>query len=160
MNNMEINKENIIAAAREIMENNIVATLSTCDNNVCHSNNIYYAIGKSFELIFVSNEDTIHANNIEKNSQVSVVIYNTPQSYGQQHQGIQISGTCIKAKGTNLINGWGHYIKRFPVFETMVKNASMIEKNLVKARLYIVKIEKLKIIDIPSFGQGFHNIDL
>lgn len=156
---MDKSKEEIILAIKKIMSNNIVGTLSTCDQNICHSNNIYYAVDDNMNLVFVSDKDTQHAQNISKNSNVSIVVNNEPQSYGQGHQGIQISGKCVQASGLSLINGWLLYTKRFPVFTNVVKNVSLIEKSMVSIRLYTVKVERIKIIDVPSLGKGSHIID-
>lgn len=149
----------IIEATKEIMSHNIVATLCTCNNQCTHANNIYFTYNDNLNIIFVSDNDTEHVKNIEENNRVSIVIYNEPESYGQNHQGIQISGICNQASGLTLIECWRLYTKRFPVYATMIKNVDEIANKLVKSRLFIVKVTSLKIMDVPTFGKGFQIID-
>ena len=155
----QIVKQDIVAAAKEIMSNNIVATLCTSDGNYSHANNIYFAYNNNLEIIFVSDKDTKHAEYIEKNGNVSIVIYNEPESYGKNHQGIQIKGVCSQASGVNLLECWHLYTKRFPIYTTMIKNVDEIANKLVKSRLFIVKVTSLKIMDVPTFGKGFQVVD-
>lgn len=155
----QIVKQDIIAAAKEIMEKNIVATLSTCDGNCTHANNIYFAYNNDLEIVFVSDKDTKHAENIEKNDKVSIVVYNEPEAYGSNHQGVQIHGICTQASGLNLVDCWYLYTKRFPVYATMIKNVDQIANKLVKSRIFTVKVTSLKILDVPTFGKEFHVVE-
>ena len=152
----QIVKQDIVAAAKEIMSNNIVATLCTSDGNCSHANNIYFAYNNNLEIVFVSDKDTKHAEYIEKNENVSIVIYNEPESYGKNHQGIQIKGVCSQATGLALVECWQLYTKRFPVYATMINNVDQIANKLVKSRLFIVKVTSVKILDVPTFGKEFH----
>lgn len=155
----QIVKQAIIESAKEIMAKNIVATLCTCDGNCTHANNIYFAYNDTLEIVFVSDKDTKHAENIEKNSKVSIVVYNEPEAYGSNHQGIQIHGICAQASGLNLVECWHLYTKRFPVYATMIKNVDEIAKKLVKSRIFIVKVTSLKVLDVPTFGKEFHVVE-
>lgn len=155
----KVTKQDILNAAKNIMSNNIVATLCTNDKECAHANNVYFAYNDDFEIIFVSDKDTKHAENIEKNEHVSIVIYNEPESYGINHQGIQIHGVCSQASGLDLVKCWHIYTKRFPVYATMIKNVDEIANKLVKSRLFIVKVTSLKIMDVPTFGKGFQVVD-
>lgn len=152
-------KQDIIAAAKEILKNNTVATLSTNDGDCSHANNIYFAFNNDLEIVFVSDKDTKHAENIEKNSKVSIVVYNEPDAYGSNHQGIQIHGICAQASGLNLVECWHLYTKRFPVYATMIKNVDQIANKLVKSRIFTVKVTSLKILDVPTFGKEFHVVE-
>lgn len=152
-------KQDIITAAKEILKNNTVATLSTNDSDCSHANNIYFAYSNDLEIVFVSDKDTKHAENIEKNGKVSIVVYNEPEVYGSNHQGIQIHGICTQATGLNLVECWHLYTKRFPVYATMIKNVDEIANKLVKSRIFIVKVTSLKILDVPTFGKEYHVVE-
>lgn len=151
-----VTEKDIIAAAKEIMSNNIVATLCTSDGDCSHANNIYFAYNNDLEIVFVSDKDTKHAEYIEKNKNVSIVIYNEPESYGKNHQGIQIQGSCSQVTGLALVECWHLYTKRFPVYATIINNVEQIANKIVKSRLFIVKATSLKILDVPTFGKEFH----
>lgn len=159
MSEKKTTNEEIIAAAKEIMQNNIVATLCTSVGNETHANNIYFAYNNDLEIVFVSDKDTKHAENIEKNGKVSIVVYNAPVAYGSNHQGVQIQGICTLASGLNLVECWHLYTKRFPVYATMIKNVDQIANKLVKSRIFTVKVTSLKILDVPTFGKEFHVVE-
>ncbi len=155
----QVLNQDIIDAAKEILKTNSVATLATNDGDRSHANNIYFAYNKDLEIVFVSDKDTTHAENIEKNGKVSIVVYNEPEAYGSNHQGIQIQGICTQASGLNLVECWHLYTKRFPVYATMIKNVDQIANKLVKSRIFTVKVTSLKLLDVPTFGKEFHVVE-
>lgn len=155
-----IEREQVIKAATNILENNIVATLCTTDGHSVHANNIYYAYNNELDIVFVSDRNTVHGKNIQTKDSVSLVVYNEPEAYGVNHQGIQIEGACKEATGEDLVKSWLLYVKRFPVFKNLMSDINQIVKGLVGTRIYIVKVSNIKIMDIPSFGKGNFSVRL
>lgn len=155
-----IEREQVIKAATNILENNIVATLCTTDGLSIHANNVYYAYNNEWDIVFVSDRNTVHGKNIQVKESVSLVVYNEPQAYGVNHQGIQMEGTCKEATGEDLFKSWLLYVKRFPVFKNLMSDINQIVKGLVDTRIYIIKVSDIKVMDIPALGKGNFSVKL
>lgn len=137
---------------REILTQNITASLSTIHGDKCHTNTIYYSFDDDLNLFFASDSCTEHCANIANNPNVAVAIWELPVSYGCKHKGVQIEGTCQMLTGLSLIKAWTLYIRRFPIFNTKIGGLENISNKVISMRLYKVNVQKIKVTDSDLLG--------
>lgn len=145
-------KTNIKDCIRDILAQNITASLSTIYGDKCHTNTIYYSFDDDLNLFFASDSRTEHCANIANNPNVAVAIWEVPMTYGCKHKGIQIEGTCQMLSGLSLVKAWSLYIRRFPIFNTKIGGLENISNKIVSMRLYRINVIRIRVTDSELLG--------
>ena len=144
----------------QILERTILCSIATVGKgNSSYIHTAYFAFNGKFELFFLSDPDTQHCLNIEKNPSVAVAVADSRQPWQELKQGLQLFGTCQITKGTTRITAEYAYIKRFVGYRDWVNVLSIAERKAFKSRFYIVKVQSIKLFDEPTFGEEVY-IDL
>lgn len=146
-------EDKITQSITNILDCNTMLAMSTFKDEFCHINTAYYAFRKIDELIFVSDNDSTHIVNLKSYSSVAVAIWNNSGVFGVNHQGLQMFGTCEKVSFDKVFEALSLYNNRFSAFASIIKHPDDFKKGLIKARLYIIKIKKIKLTDEPNFGR-------
>ncbi len=80
-----------------------------------HINHMYFAWTDRFEVIWISDADSLHSRNLARNSSAAVTIYASNQVWGKPDRGIQLFGTAGATNGRGAISAYG---RRFNDFDT------------------------------------------
>ena len=59
-----------------------------------HINHMYFAWNDRFEVIWISDPDSIHSRNLARNGSAAVTVYDSHQVWGRLDRGIQLFGTA------------------------------------------------------------------
>lgn len=104
------------AIVKQIIDSSTFLSLATTDGKKPWVNAVFFATDRDYNFYFVSYNNSIHVQNILKNPNVAVTIFDshiTPS--GGRAQGLQISGTCKKLTKEELPQAIEIvYSKRFP----------------------------------------------
>jgi len=79
-----------------------------------HINHMYFAWTDRFEVIWISDPDSVHSRNLTRNSSAAVTIYSSNQVWGKPDRGIQLFGAAGVTAGPE---GPRAYAKRFRDFD-------------------------------------------
>lgn len=79
--------------AHMIMEKNIYLSLASTDGKKCWVSPLYYVTDKAFNFYFVSNINSIHSQNIIRNENIAVTIFDS-RLKPEDVNGVQFDGTC------------------------------------------------------------------
>ena len=74
---------------------------------------MYFAWNARFEVVWISDADSLHSHNLVKNSSAAVTIYASNQIWGRPDRGIQLFGTAGVTKGRASQDARRLYAKRF-----------------------------------------------
>jgi uncharacterized protein YhbP (UPF0306 family) len=104
------------AIVKQIIASSNFLSLATTDGESPWANAVFFAADKDYNLYFVSLDDTVHVQNILKNPNVSVVIFDSHHIPGSEAlNGVQIKGTCHEVSKEELPEAIEvTYTKRFP----------------------------------------------
>jgi uncharacterized protein YhbP (UPF0306 family) len=82
-----------------------------------HINHMYFAWGDRFEVVWISEAESIHSRNLTRNSSAAVTIYDSHQTWGRPDRGIQLFGTAGATKGSTSLNTRRLYGNRFSDYD-------------------------------------------
>ncbi len=100
--------------ARRLMNAAPLCALSTVlSGGRAHINHMYFAWTERFEVVWISDPDSIHSRNLARNSSAAVTIYDSHQTWGRPDRGIQLFGTAGIANGRTSADARRAYARRF-----------------------------------------------
>ena len=82
-----------------------------------HINHMYFAWGDRFEVVWISDPDSIHSRNLTRSSSAAVTIYDSDQTWGRPDRGIQLFGSARVTNGRVSSDAKSLYAKRFRDFD-------------------------------------------
>ncbi len=153
-------KEKIVKSIYEILEENILLTLSTIKNNEPYSCSAYYVFDKNFNLYIWTEKESTHSKNISKNPLVAVNIANTSQKFGSELKGLQMHGGAKIVSGPELIKAGTLYVARFPKVSKYVKKIKDFVSKEFESEIYKIEIKEIKLLDEKTFGKEEYRIIL
>lgn len=119
----------------QFLKKHHVLTLATVLDGQPWCANCFYAFREeSLEFIFTSGMETRHASEAIANQKVAGSVVLETSVIGKI-QGVQFSGTLIKAEGETLIKANSLYLKRFPFAA------------LMDTTLWVLTVDYLKMTD-------------
>ncbi len=86
-------QEELNQLAKDIIRNNIYATLSTTDGSTPWSTPVFYCLDDKYNFYFVSQAASLHAKNLLKNPNVAFAIFDSHAQEGKG-SGIQAAGSA------------------------------------------------------------------
>lgn len=102
--------------ARRLMNASHLCSLATVSSGGrAHINHMYFASTDRFEVIWISDADSLHSRNLVKNSSAAVTIYASNQVWGKPDRGIQLFGTAGVTTTPDAPRAYG---KRFRDFDS------------------------------------------
>jgi len=130
-------------------------TLATCDKNLWVST-VYYVIDENFNLYFLSEQATIHCQQLSKNAEVACGIVDSRQKVADKKIGVQFLGKASRVDSLEKIK-WmlALWNKVNPGFETII-NFKNIQNKVIKSRIYKVEPRLIKFFNEKIYGpEGF-----
>jgi hypothetical protein len=79
-----------------------------------HINHMYFAWNDRFEVFWISDPDSVHSRNLERNPSAAVTIYASNQVWGKPDRGIQLFGAAGVTRASEAASAYG---KRFRDFD-------------------------------------------
>lgn len=119
-------------------------------DGAAYINNAYFAFDESANLYFISPPDAVHSVNISANSSAAASVLNTMQEGPKR--GLQMFGRAELASGDSLLKGIQVFGARFAWFSAMVSKPADFETAPTRSRMYIVKVQRVKVFDERIFG--------
>lgn len=83
----------LVEKAKKIINDNLYLTLATTQNNMPWVSPVWYAVDKNYNFYFISENKSLHAQNIYKNANVAFSIFNSTEK-PEDVNGLQINGTA------------------------------------------------------------------
>jgi uncharacterized protein YhbP (UPF0306 family) len=106
-----------------------------------HINHMYFAWSARFEVIWISDADSLHSRNLTRNSSAAVTIFASNQVWGKPDRGIQLFGN---AGTTNSKDSLGAYGRRFKDFDAEANDLPV----------YRFRARTVKLFDERSLAAG------
>ena len=155
-----MNKERIRNSIISILKENKLLNLATIDkkSKQPYSCCVYYIFDNDLNIYFWTTTDSDHAKNIKKNKKVSVSIANSNQEFGSMLRGVQIHGTARTLSTKELSRPARMYMKRFPKVFKFVKKVTDFNSPKLESKMYLIKPDKIKVLDEKVFGKEEHQI--
>jgi uncharacterized protein YhbP (UPF0306 family) len=108
--------ERLERVARRLMNASPLCALATVSSGGrAHINHMYFAWSDRFDVIWISDADSIHSRNLARNTSAAVTIYASNQVWGRPDRGIQLFGTARII--TNNREALQTYERRFRGFD-------------------------------------------
>jgi uncharacterized protein YhbP (UPF0306 family) len=149
----EYTDADLIESITNILDNNIILAMSTVQDGNAYINSAHYAYNEHLELVIFTHPQSDHSKNVAAHDSVAAAIWNRPEAWGLDLQGLQLFGTCLPLVGEALEEAIQTYTARFPAFSNVVRSASDFDARSIPMRMYTLRIERLKLIDEPRFGK-------
>jgi uncharacterized protein YhbP (UPF0306 family) len=100
--------------ARRLMNAAPLCALSTVSRGGrAHINHMYFAWSDRYEVIWISDPDSIHSRNLARNSSAALTIFDSHQTWGLLDRGIQLFGTAGATTGRATNEARRIYGQRF-----------------------------------------------
>jgi len=142
-----------------ILRENVLCSIATvAPRNRAHINTAYFAYSPDLEVYFLSDLDSFHGKNLERNASMAMTIFRSAQAWGVPNRGIQLFGTASRATGQAAKRAERFYGRRFPAYlryvrSTRAKDRAMGDQ-LRSYRFYRFVPRTVKILDEGEFGGG------
>ncbi|HEV2014062.1 MAG TPA: pyridoxamine 5'-phosphate oxidase family protein [Candidatus Dormibacteraeota bacterium] len=78
-----------------------------------HINHMYFAWNERFEVVWISDAESLHSRNLTRTSSAAVTIYDSHQTWGRPDRGIQLFGVAAVTKGRASEDARHLYARRF-----------------------------------------------
>jgi len=83
-----------------------------------HINHMYFAFTDRFEVVWISDPDSIHSRNLVRNRSAAVTVYDSHQTWGKPDRGIQLFGTAGVTSGRVADAAHRVYGRRFRDYDS------------------------------------------
>jgi uncharacterized protein YhbP (UPF0306 family) len=152
---------NHAASIQSILKQNLLCSLASINSDSSpHINTAYFSILNNWSLIILTQPTTIHGKNLRSNDRVALSIFDSTQPWGEPHCGLQLDGTCKLVSDEGSAAAFSSYSRRFPQFLKLCSTVTEMLSTL-ESRFYVVKIERVKLIDEVAYGEETHfEVDL
>ncbi|GAA1973208.1 pyridoxamine 5'-phosphate oxidase family protein [Catenulispora subtropica] len=131
-----------------------VLSLATADaDGNPHANMAFFALGREFDLFFVSEPSTLHGRNSELRAAASAAVWLPPPEFGEGLRGMQVTGECGVARGADAEAAFEAYQGRFPTFGTDPAVRAAFLDGSAAASLYRFRVAHLRLVDEPNLGR-------
>jgi predicted pyridoxine 5'-phosphate oxidase superfamily flavin-nucleotide-binding protein len=102
-------------SARQLLNASPLCALATVTPaGRAHINHMYFAWSDRFEIFWISDPDSVHSRNLERNGSAAITVYASNQVWGKPDRGIQLFGS---AGITHSSEAPAAYSKRFRDFD-------------------------------------------
>ena len=106
------------AVARRLMNASPLSSLATVTpGGKAHINHMYFAWNERFEVVWISDADSIHSRNLVRNRAAAVTVYDSNQTWGKLDRGMQLFGTAGVVTGRAAGEAATAYSARFKDFD-------------------------------------------
>jgi len=149
--------ERIRRSISRILRENVLCSISTvAPGNQPHINTAYFCYTPDLALYFLSDPDSQHCRNLERNPSLAMTIFKSAQEWGGQDRGLQLFGPCRRTTGRGGKDAERFYAARFSPYAEWMKGMSPAERRqaalLRSYAFYRFLPRRIKILDEREFG--------
>jgi len=131
--------------ARRLMNASPLCALATVSaGRRAHINHMYFAWSERFEVVWISDPDSLHSRNLVKSASAAVTVYASNQVWGRPDRGIQLFGRAGVSAGKAAQEARRLYGRRFRDYD--VEGDSL--------PVYRFQPRSLKLFDERSLAPG------
>ena len=152
-NNPSFTDEALNLSITKILSSNILCSIASINKSESYIHTAYFCFNDKLKLYFISDPSTQHTANIKSNPSVAIAIYDSKQPWDDNKRGLQIFGKCEIAKGTKLIDGTLHYLKRFAGLKQWIKHPDDFIKGAINSKMFVITPSRIKLFDEETFGE-------
>ena len=140
-----------------ILRDSALCSMSTvAPGTRAHINTAYFCYSPDLNFYFLSDPDSLHCKNLERNPSMAMMVMNSSQTWGGSDRGIQLFGTCRRVGGTAAKEAERQYGSRFPAYATWLRRtdrAGRRSADLLRSyAFYRFVPTRIKILDEAEFG--------
>lgn len=142
-----------------ILRENVLCSMATIGREErVHINTAYFCVSRDLELFFLSDPESRHCTNLERDPSMAMTVFRSTQAWGTSNRGLQLFGTCEKAEGAHGAEAMRLYGRRFPLYRATLRGTTRAQKReasgLRSYRFYRFVPRELKVLDEREFGGG------
>ena len=127
---------------------------TTNAEGTCHINTVYFAFDQSLTLVFLSDPQARHCQNIGVHPQSAITVFSTDQPWGEVDlKGLQLLGSAFRARGEDANRSELLYRTRFKVYADWIDNLSAAEKSALTSEFFMFVVSEVTILDEAVFGE-------
>jgi uncharacterized protein YhbP (UPF0306 family) len=131
-------------AARRLLDASTLCAISTVGpDGSAYVNTAYFAFGREFVVVWMSEPKAQHSRNIRERGTAAVAVYDSSQAWGRPDRGIQLFGSAREA--TDSDEAETLYADRFREFDRADFDAY---------RFYVFRPNRIKLFDEEELGGG------
>lgn len=131
-------------------ENELLALATVSEKSEAFNATAFYVFDQNFNFYILTEPDTDHGENLDKNPSISLSIYDSQQEWTDEKQGLQVFGEAEKLEGEKISEAFKLYAERFPGLEKFVFGPEEMER--LDSEFYVIRPDRIKIFDEPKFG--------
>ncbi|TLZ84076.1 MAG: pyridoxamine 5'-phosphate oxidase family protein [Methanobacteriota archaeon] len=140
-----------------ILRDSALCSMSTvAPGNRAHINTAYFCYSPDLNFYFLSDPDSLHCKNLERNPSMAMMVMNSSQTWGGSDRGIQLFGTCHRVRGPAAKEAERRYGSRFPGYATWLRRTDRSGRRgadlLRSYAFYRFVPTRIKILDEAEFG--------
>ena len=115
-------------------------------------NTAYYARRDLARLIFASNVNARHSQNLETNPRCAITIYPSGQKWNDWKKGVQGFGTIARLRGAEFEACQLTYSQEYPEYNEWLREAGEAAEHLRPA-LYEIILDNIQILSEEELGE-------
>ena len=117
-----------------------------------HIHTAYYARRDLARLIFASNINAKHSQNLETNPRCAITIYPLGQKWDDWKKGVQGFGTITRLRGAEFEACQLTYSKEYPEYDEWLREAGEDAEHL-RPVLYEIMLDKIQMLSEEELGE-------
>src|SRR5436309_4309815 len=140
-----------------ILRDSALCSISTvAPGNRAHINTAYFCYSSDLKFYFLSDPDSLHCTNIERNPSMAMTVMDSSQTWGGRDRGIQLFGTCHRVGEQAAKEAERQYGSRFPTYTAWLRRTDSAGRRGAKLlrsyAFYRFVPTRIKILDEAEFG--------
>src|SRR2546427_10222993 len=140
-----------------ILRDSALCSMSTvAPGNRAHINTAYFCYSPDLNFYFLSDPDSLHCKNLERNPSMAMMVMNSSQTWGGGDRGIQLFGACHRVRGPAAKEAERRDGSRFPAYATWRRRTARSGRRAAdlfrSSAFYRFVPTRTKIRDEAGFG--------
>jgi uncharacterized protein YhbP (UPF0306 family) len=143
------------ASVTRILAGNTLCSMATRNEaGTVHINTSFFCFDRDLTLYFLSHPESVHSHNLARVPQMAVAVFDSHQSWGDPHTGLQSFGTGALANATSQAQEL--YAARFPRYREFLlrtPDGQPPSSSFRGLKFYRFLPERVQILDEWEFGE-------
>jgi uncharacterized protein YhbP (UPF0306 family) len=136
----------MVAVARRLLEATTLCAIATvAPDGSAHINTAYFAYGRAFDVVWVSDPRATHSRNIRSQASAAIAVYDSTQHWGRPDRGIQLFGSAHEIRPADAKEAQRLYAARFVTYDP---------SSFTGYRFYVFQPRRLRLFHETDLGPG------
>ncbi|WEX86650.1 pyridoxamine 5'-phosphate oxidase family protein [Sinorhizobium garamanticum] len=141
-----IDTTRMTAVTRQLLDASTLCSIASVSaNGQPHINTAYFAWDGSLNVVWMSEREAQHSQNVRTNGAVAIAVYDSSQVWRGPNRGIQLFGSADELEGEAVREAKAIYGRRFDAFA---------EKDFGSYCFYRCRLQRLKLFDEQMLGDA------